>query len=126
MVRQAMIGMTIGAGLMVFFGAGWMLLGIYAGRILPVWLRIAVLLIGLALSLWTGFTAKWAVQLRADASTSTQTNRQIGRRFGWISGLEGGAIALAVVLLNVIHRPDAISFRWLLCLAGQFITLLEL
>lgn len=47
---------------------------------------------------------------RAVPPTTQQVaaERQIGRRFGWITAIESVAILLAVVILNVIHRPDLI------------------
>jgi hypothetical protein len=36
-------------------------------------------------------------------------SQQTGRRFGWITAIEGGAIFLAIVLLNVVHHPQFIA-----------------
>ena len=36
-------------------------------------------------------------------------SRQIGRQFGWITAIEGAAILLAVIVLNVTRRPNYIA-----------------
>ncbi len=104
--------MTIGAAFMVFFGAIWMALGIYAGRTLPTWLRSVVLVIGLALTLWVSLAARTAISASRNAPPETAqeraAGRQIGRRFGLIFGLEGGAIFILILTLNALHRPAAI------------------
>jgi hypothetical protein len=104
--------MTTGAALMFVFGGLWLFLGVLSGTPLPSWVRTVLLLTGLLLAGWGGVTAKRAVTLSHVASPPTEVEnirgRQIRRRFGWISGLEGAAIFVVVLSLNLAHRPKAI------------------
>lgn len=110
---RALTGMMIGTTIMFLFGAVWLLLGIFAGRHSPAWVRISVVLAGLLIALWIGLIGKDVLRLSHAAPQPTMAEKamgeQIGRRFGWVSGLEGGAIVAAIILMNVIHRPHAIA-----------------
>src|SRR5690348_7549538 len=112
MHARALTGMAIGASTMVFFGAIWLLVGAYLGRPLRQWARGALIVTGLVLMAATGLAASRALRLSHTAPPLTTeesaVGQQIGHRFGWITGLEGGAIFLAVVVLKALHRPTAI------------------
>jgi hypothetical protein len=106
-------GRTVGASIMFFFGALWLLLGLYGGRASARSLRVGLLLTGMALAVCIGIMARWAVrQSSGSAPPSAEpaaVSQQTGRRFGWITAIEGGAIVLAIVLFNAIHRPQFIA-----------------
>lgn len=101
--------MVVGATIMFFFGARWLLLGILAGRPSPGWLRAGLLVAGLLLGGWIATVAHRISHVSETASPTPEQvviGRQIGRRFGWITGIEGAAIFLVIILLNAVHRPD--------------------
>jgi hypothetical protein len=105
-------GMTFGATIMFFFGAIWLLLGLYGGRPSPVSLRVGVLVAGMALAAGIGIMIRTTRQYSdAPPPTAEQSriSRQTGKRFGWVTAIEGVAIFLAVVLLNAAHRPQSIA-----------------
>lgn len=106
------MGMTTGAGLMFGFGIIWLLLGLIRGPRSPRWVPILLLVAGIALG---AAIAELGVRASRRPSNSTplsreqvSTNREIGRHFYMIFGAELAAIALAVVVLNVIHQSGYI------------------
>jgi len=109
---QGLSGMTVGAAIMFVFGMVWLFFGLYKGRPSPGWLRMALLLAGIMLAAWIGVTIHRFrhVSERATPITAEQvaTGRHIGRRFGWITAMEGAAIILSVVILNAVRRPEFI------------------
>ena len=111
MSLHARSGKVVGATIMFFFGAIWLLLGVFGGRPSPGWLRAGLLVAGLLLGVWIA-TAVHRVshvsETAPPALEQTVVRRRIGQRFGWITGIEGAAIFLAVILLNAVHRPDFI------------------
>jgi hypothetical protein len=112
MDRSVLLGMTNGAAVMFGFGVVWLLIGLLRGRPSPAWLRIALLLVGMALGASIIALGSRASRMARDASPPTAqqiaTNRQIGLHFYVIFGIELGAIFLAVVTLKAIHYPDYI------------------
>ena len=110
---KALTGMTIGSAIMFLFGVVWFLVGLSGGRFFPVWLRAGLPVVGLALAAWIAMLAVRAVRVSRNAPPPTAEQaaigRQIGRRFGWINGIQGDAIFLAIVALNAAHRPDFIA-----------------
>jgi hypothetical protein len=54
------------------------------------------------------------------------SSRQVARRFGWITGAEGAAILLAVVVLNAVSRPDYIPSVIALIVGLHFFPLAKL
>ena len=112
MNSQALSGMTSGAAIMFLFGVVWLLFGLYGGRPSSGKMRMALLLAGIVLAAWIGITIHRVrhVPERAMPLTAEQvvTGQQIGRRFGWITTIEGAAIILVVVILNAVHRPEFI------------------
>jgi len=64
----------------------------------------------LALAVGLGVVGARVEQLshHAPPPTTAQADLQVGRRFGWITAIEGAAIFLVVVLLNATGRPDFI------------------
>ena len=109
---QALLGITIGSTVMFVFGAIWLLLGFCAGRPSPGWLRAAFLIAGVSIAVWiavTGIRARSIARSAAAPSRKEEMrDREIGRRFELITGAEGLAILVAVVGLNVAHRPNLI------------------
>src|SRR5262249_25467002 len=54
MNSEAVRGMTTGATVMFFFGAIWLMLGLYAGRASPISVRVGLLLAGIVLAAGIG------------------------------------------------------------------------
>ena len=106
-------GRISGATIMFFFGALWLLLGLYGGRVSARSLRLGFLLAGMALAACIGIMVRRSMrQSSFSAPPSTEevaVSQQTGRRFAWITAIEGGAIVLAIVLLNAVHRPQFIA-----------------
>ena len=113
MKSEAVRATTTGATVMFFFGAIWLTLGLYAGRPSPISMRVGLLLAGIVLAAGIGMMVmRLARQSPSTAIPSVEqaaVSREKGRRFGWISAIEGGAIFLIIVLLNVAHRPQYIA-----------------
>lgn len=105
-------GVARGATIIFLFGVLWLTIGLATGRRSPLWLRGSILLAGLLLAALVARLDLRAVRLSRLAPPLTAEQqaigKQVGRRFGWITGLEGGAIVLAVIILNVVRRPDYI------------------
>jgi hypothetical protein len=112
MGRNTLIGMTTGATFMFGFGIVWLLLGLFRGRSSPVWVRVALLLLGIGLGASIFTLGSRASGLPHDVSQPTAeqraANREIGRHFYMIFGAELAAIFVAVVVLRLIHYPDYI------------------
>jgi hypothetical protein len=104
--------MTTGATFMFAFGIVWLLLGLFRGRSSPVWVRIALLLLGIGLGAPIFTLGSRASRLPHDVSQpmaeQRAANREIGRHFYMIFGAELAAIFVAVVVLRLIHYPDYI------------------
>lgn len=98
---------------MFFFGALWLLLGLYGGRASARSLRLGFLLAGMALAACIGIMARRSMRQSSGSAPpcaeQVAVSQQTGRRFGWITAIEGGAIFLAIVLLNAVHRPQFIA-----------------
>lgn len=98
---------------MFFFGAFWLLSGLYGGRVSARSLGLGFLLAGMALAACIGIMVTRSVrQSSGNAPPSEEqvaVSQQTGRRFGWITAIEGGAIFLAIVLLNAAHRSPFIA-----------------
>ena len=96
---------------MFFFGAVWLLLGLYGGRAFAGSLRVGLLLAGVVLAACIGIVRRSVRQSSVDTRSSAEAavSQQAGQRFGWISAFEGGAIFLAIVLLNASHRQQFIA-----------------
>lgn len=105
--------MTSGAMVMFFFGAIWLLLGLYGGRPSSLSLRLGLLLAGMVLAAGIGImvmrSARHSPRAARTSAEQAAASRENGRRFGWITAIEGGAIFLTIVLLNVAHRPQYIA-----------------
>jgi len=112
MDRNSLVGMTTGAAFMFGFGIVWLLIGIFRGGRLAVWLRIALLFAGIALGASIasmGLRASRMPLSRVPLTTRQQSaNREIARRFYIIFGAELAAIFLAVLVLNVTRHPEHI------------------
>ena len=108
-----MAGMTIGAAVLFGFGIVWFVWGTYHGRHVPASLAKTLSLAGVILLVWIGILGLRAARAGRFAPQPTSEQRkagqQIGRRFSEISELEGAAIIVAVVVLNVVHRSHAIG-----------------
>ena len=98
---------------MFFFGGLWLLLGLYGGRVSARSLRLGFLLAGMTLAACIGIMVRRSRrQSSGSAPPSAEqvaVSQQTGRRFGWITAIEGGAIFLTIVLLNAVHRPQFIA-----------------
>jgi hypothetical protein len=123
-------GMIVGAAVLLFFGAVWLLVGLYTGRYSPGWLRTALLLAGLALAASIGVLTSRAShpthiapQPKAEQTTA---GRQMGSRFGLIVGVEGTAIMLVVLLLNATHHSDYIVCAIAMIVGLHFLPLASL
>jgi hypothetical protein len=112
MDRSILLGMTTGAAFMFTFGVVWLLLGLFRGRPSPAWLRLSLLIVGIALgaSIVTLGLRASGIPPAATPLTAQQlaTNREIGRHFYLIFGVELAAIFLSVVVLRLLHYPDYI------------------
>jgi hypothetical protein len=130
MDRNALLGMSTGAAIMFGFGIVWLLLGSFRGRPLPRWLRISLLVVGIALATSVTLLAVRASRLPLDLAPLTPqqlaANREIARHFYLIFGFELAAILLAVVVLNLIHYPDYILSGIALIVAVHFFPLAAL
>ena len=112
MDRGTLLGMATGAGVMFGFGIVWLLIGLFRGRPSPRWLRLSLLLAGIALGASIVTLGVRASHLPANASPVTARqaaiNREIGRHFYLILGVELVAIFVAVVVLSAFRYPDYI------------------
>jgi len=112
MDRSALLGMTAGAAMMFGFGVVWLLIGLFRGRPLPVWSRLLLLAAGAALAVSIAILGKTASSIAPNSSPlppeHMAINREIGRRFYIIFGLEVVAIFVSVIVLRVLHYADYI------------------
>jgi hypothetical protein len=110
MNRDTLLGMTTAAEVMFGFGIVWLLLGIFRGRSSPSWLRIGLVVVGVALAASIATLALRASRIQSLPLSAQQlaTNGEIARHFYLIFGIELLAIFVAVIVLNVIHYPDYI------------------
>lgn len=112
MDRSALIGMTIGAVFMFGFGIVWLLLGLFRGWRSSRWATISLLVAGVVLGAAIANLGQQASRRPPNpiplSRQQVATNREIARHFYLIFGAELAAIALAVVVLNVIHQPGYI------------------
>jgi hypothetical protein len=130
MRREVLIGMTTGAAFMWGFGALWLLMGLFRGRPSPPWLRICLLAAGIVLASSVAFLARRASQTPSSHVALTQqqmaANRDIGKRFYIVFGLELAAILVAVIVLRALHFPDYISSAVALIVGVHFFPLAAL
>lgn len=63
MDRSALLQMFVGAVFMFGFGLVWLIIGLLRGRSSPLWLRLSLLLAGMALAGAIGLVAWHAVSL---------------------------------------------------------------
>jgi hypothetical protein len=112
MSREILIGTTTGATLMFGFGVVWLLLGLFRGVRSPTWVRLALLLGGIALAASIATLGRRASTFpRRDVALSAQqitAGREVGRRFYLVAGIEFAAIFIAVIVLRAIRFPDYI------------------
>lgn len=112
MDRSTLLGMTTGAVVMFVFGVVWLLIGLLRGRPSPAWLRLSLLFVGIALGASIATLGVRASRIPRNASPATAqqiaNNREIGRHYYVVFGIELAAILLAVVALKAIHYPDYI------------------
>jgi hypothetical protein len=124
MDRSTLLGMTTGAAVLFAFGVIWLLIGLLRGRPSPAWLRIALLVVGIALgaSIATLGLRASSIPRHAAPMTAQQvaTNRQISLHFYVIFGIELAAIFLAVLVLGALHYSDYILCGIALIVAVHF------
>jgi hypothetical protein len=122
--------MATGAAFMFGFGIIWLLIGLLRGRPSPAWLRLTLLCVGIALGAAIATLAARASSIPHNASSLTAQqvaiNREIGRHFYMIFGVELAAIFVAVVVLNAIHYPDYILCGIALIVGVHFVPLAAL
>jgi len=130
MDRSTLLGMTTGAAIMFGFGIVWLLLGLLRGRPSPAWLRLSLFVVGIALGASIATLGARASRIPRNASPLTvqqvAINREIGRHFYLIFGVELAAIFVAVVVLNAIHYPDYILCGIALIVGVHFVPLAAL
>jgi hypothetical protein len=124
-----LLGMTAGAAVMFGFGIVWLWIGL-RGRSSTRWLRLALLIAGLALGSSIATLGVRASSVRGNGTTPTpqqiDANRRIALHFYVISGIEFAAIVLAVSALNAIHHPDFILSGIALIVGVHFFSLAAL
>jgi hypothetical protein len=110
---KALTGMMTGSSIMFVFAILWFLLGLSGGRFFPLGMKVAVVVVGLALgaAIITLAVQAHRISRTAPAPTAEQLDagRKVGRRFGLINGIQWGAIVAVIILLNVVRRPDFIA-----------------
>jgi hypothetical protein len=115
---------------MFVFGVIWLLLGLFRGRPAPAWLRILLLLVGMALGTSIVILAAHALSTPPNLTPPTPqqsaTNRQIARHFYVIFGIELFAILLAALVLNAVRYPDYILCAIALIVGIHFVPLAAL
>jgi hypothetical protein len=116
--RNALAGMTAGATIIFFFGAIWLVLGLLGGKASPGWLRVGVLLAGLALSGSIGSLGWRVSRLSQDPTPAAKiaVSHQVGQSFYWIFGIEMAAVFVAVLVLKAVHRP-----AYILCVIAAIV-----
>ncbi len=130
MDRSALLGITTGGAVMFAFGVLWLLLGLFRGRPSPRWLRVSLLLVGIALGSLIATLAVRASSISRNATPLTAqqvaTNQEINQHFYLIFGAELAAIFLATIALNVIHYPGYILSGIALIVGVHFVPLAAL
>jgi hypothetical protein len=130
MDRNTLIGITTGAAVMFGFGTVWVLLGLFRGRSSAIWVRFTLLFAGIALAVCIAAFGKRALSIpQTDVPVSQQqnaANREIGRRFYIVAGIEFAAIFLSVIVLRALHFPDYILCAIALIVAIHFFPLAAL
>ncbi len=130
MDRSTLLGITTGAAIMFGFGIVWLLLGLFRGRPSPVWLRVSLVFVGIALGSSIATLASRApnMPLHVTPLTAQQiaANQQIQLHFYMICGIELAGIFLAVVVLRLTHYPDYILSGIALIVAVHFFPLAAL
>jgi hypothetical protein len=130
MDRSSLVGMTSGAEIIFGFGIVWLLLGLFRGRPSPKWLRISLVLAGIALA---GSIATLASRASGSPPNSIPlsaqqlaANGEIARHFYLIFGIELVAILVAVIVLNLMHYTDYILSGIALIVGVHFLPLAAL
>src|SRR5271166_4740526 len=127
MDRSALFGLTTGAAVMFGFGCVWLLIGLLRGRPTPAWLRVSVLVAGIALGASIATLGLRASRTPPSAIAATarqrEANRELGRHFYRVVAIEMMAIFLAVIVLNATHRPDYILCAIALIVGVHFLPL---
>lgn len=121
--------MTTGAVFMFGFGVVWLLLGLFNGRPSPAWMKAALVAAGVGLGAVILTLGMRASHLPSPASLSPEQvamNREIGKHFYLIFGLEMAAIFVAVLALNLLHHPDFILCGIALIVGVHFVPLAAL
>lgn len=110
---KALTGMITGCTVMFVFAIVWFFAGLSGGRFFSVWTRAALVFVGLALGTSITVLAVRAHRISRNAPAPTpqqvEVGRKVGRRFGWISGIQWGAILVVLIVLNLVQRPDFIA-----------------
>jgi hypothetical protein len=110
---KALTGMMTGSSIMFVFAILWFLLGLSGGRFFPLGMKVAVVVVGLALgaAIITLAVQAHRISRTAPAPTAEQLDagRKVGRRFGVINGIQWSAVVAVIILLNVVRRPDFIA-----------------
>ena len=105
--------MVAGCVIMFTFSILWFLIGIAGGRFSPMVVRAGIVIVGIVLLAWVLMLRRKINRLAQNALSLTaeqeELDRQLGRRFGWINGIQGGAIIASIVVLNIVRRPDFIA-----------------
>jgi hypothetical protein len=104
--------MTTGAAFLFGFGIIWLLIGLLSGRPSPAWLRISLLFLGIVLGASIAIMGVRASGMMASAIPLTPrqvfVQREMGRHFYMIFGVEMAAIFVAVVVLKALNFADYI------------------
>jgi hypothetical protein len=128
MDRNALIGLTTGGAFMFGFGIVWLLIGLFRGNPLPIWVKLALLFAGSVLGASLLGLARRAMGAPQSALSAPQIeiNREIARHFYLIFGAELAAIFVAVIVLSLLKHPDYILCGVALIVAVHFFPLAAL
>jgi|SRR5580692_4451731 hypothetical protein len=128
MNRDTLLGTTAGAEIIFGFGIVWLLLGIFRGRPSPNWLRIALVVAGVALAASIATLASRASRIPNLPISAQQlaANGEIARHFYLIFGIELVAIVVSVIVLNLMHYADYILCGIALIVGVHFLPLAAL
>jgi hypothetical protein len=115
---------------MFSFGVVWLLMGLFRGRPSPAWLRVTLLITGIALggSIATLGLRASSMPRNPTPLTAQQlaTNRSNGQRFYLVFGIEMAAIFVVVAVLRVIHYADYILCAIAIIVGAHFFPLAPL
>jgi len=107
-----------------------MLIALFGGRPSPLWLVVAITAAALALAIMIGVlrvrTGRLVRSSPPPTAEEMELDKKIGRRFGWVFGLEGAAILIAVVMLNAAGRGDYVICAIALIVGIHFLPLASL